>query len=160
MLDAAARTTSSRSRPVSATCSCRLRAGNPANENVYISPQQAHQSRMLALDDAALARLVRGAREVPRRSRGRPVVGFVNKRREPQCPSPRPLRLCEPNHTVAACPGLHFHLLATDLDSEGGSSWETAISPPRRGRTPARQRAKAQSAERTSFTFRYARGAQ
>ena len=50
------------------------------------------------------------------------------KRREPQR-HPKPLRLCEPDHTVPACPGLHFHLLVTDLDSEGGSSWETAIRP-------------------------------
>jgi hypothetical protein len=49
--------------------------------------------------------------------------------------------------------------MAADLESEGGSSWETAICPPRRRRSPARQAAKAQSAERTSFTFRYARGA-
>src|SRR5262249_15307086 len=55
-------------------------------------------------------------------------------------------------------PELHFHLLVTDLASEGGSSWETAISPPPRSRTPARQRAKAQSAKRTSYTVRYALG--
>jgi hypothetical protein len=48
---------------------------------------------------------------------------------------------------------LHFHLLVTDLASEGGSSWETAISPPRRRRTPARQRAKAQSAKRPHIHF-------
>src|SRR5262245_30028243 len=84
---------------------------------------------------------------------------LLTSNREPQCRRPRPLRLCEPDHTVPACPGLHFHLLVTDLDSEGGSSWEPAICPPRRRRTPARQRAKAQSVERTSFTFLCARGA-
>src|SRR5262249_59283349 len=67
--------------------------------------------------------------------------------RGPHTPPARLSRLCEPDHTVPACPELHFHLLVTDLDSEGGSSWETPISPPRRRRTPARQRAKAQSAE-------------
>src|SRR5262249_10537452 len=40
---------------------------------------------------------------------------------------PWPLGLCEPDHTARACPGLHFHLLVTGLDSEGGSSWETVI---------------------------------
>src|SRR5262245_56004144 len=42
-------------------------------------------------------------------------------------PPSLPLGLCEPDHTARACPGLHFHLLVTGLDSEGGSSWETVI---------------------------------
>jgi hypothetical protein len=81
---------------------------------------------------------VPGSFPPPTPARTKPGFFLLTSNREPQCRRPRPLRLCEPDHTVPACPGLHFHLLVTDLDSEGGSSWETAICPPRRRRTRAR----------------------
>src|SRR5215831_2695404 len=57
------------------------------------------------------------------------------KRRDSQCRSPRPLRLCEPNHTVPACPGLHLHLLVLiSLRREGRHG--KRLSPRRAGEEP------------------------
>jgi len=42
-------------------------------------------------------------------------------------------------------------ITSTDLDSEGRSSWETAICPPRRRRISARQRAKAVGLSNVTF---------
>ena len=52
--------------------------------------------------------------------------------------------LCEPDHTVPSCPGLHFHLLVTDLVSEGrvvmGSCY-LPTAPEKNPGPPARQSA-------------------
>src|SRR5262249_47531336 len=49
--------------------------------------------------------------------------------------SPRPLRLCEPNHTFPACPGLDFHLLVTDLVRREGRHGKR-LFPRRAGEEP------------------------